>query len=74
MDLSRNALCGWLRLLGWQIETSSDRDGFFAVARRTKNGDVQIAAATAEHATRLPAAIFEAVYGRAVADVEYVAA
>jgi hypothetical protein len=74
MDLSKNALCGWLRLLGWEIETSSDRDGVFAVARRFKNGDVQIAAATAEHATRLPAAIFEAVYGGYLVDVEYAAA
>jgi hypothetical protein len=69
MDLSKNALCGWLRLLGWEIETSSDRDGVFAVARRLKNGDVQIAAATAPRHSQLPAAIFEAVYGR-----EYVAA
>ena len=74
MDLSRNALCGWLRLRGWQIETSADGEGFFAVARRVRNGDMQIAAASASRANRLPAAIFEAVYGRAVADVEYAAA
>jgi hypothetical protein len=78
MDLSKNVLCGWLRLRGWQIETSCDRDGFFAVARRFRNDDVQIAAATATRESDLPTAIFEAVYGRGtdrdLRELEYVAA
>jgi hypothetical protein len=68
MDLSKNTLCGWLALLGWQIETARDRDAFVAVARRTHNGHVQVAAATTTRETDLPMAIFEAVCARLEAD------
>jgi hypothetical protein len=68
MDLSRNILCGWLRLLGWEIETSRDLDAFVAVARRFYDRNVQIAVATAARECDLPMAIFEAVFARVEAD------
>jgi hypothetical protein len=68
MDISKNTLCRWLALLGWQIETASDRDSFLAVARRIHNGHVQVAAATTTRETEPPLAIFEAVCARLEAD------
>jgi hypothetical protein len=68
LDLSKNTLCVWLALLGWQIEAARDRDAFVAVARRTHNGHVQVASATAASESELPVAIFEAVCARLEAE------
>jgi alkyl sulfatase BDS1-like metallo-beta-lactamase superfamily hydrolase len=68
MDLSKNILCGWLALLGWQIETGRDRDTFLAVARRLRNGHMQVAAASTTRETDLPMVLFEAVCARLEAD------
>jgi alkyl sulfatase BDS1-like metallo-beta-lactamase superfamily hydrolase len=70
MDISKNTLCGWLALLGWQIETARDRDTFVAVARRLRNGHLQVAAAATTREADLPMAIFEAVCARLEADRE----
>lgn len=62
---ANSALVGWLRLLGWAVETGRDGDAFFAVARRPdERGDDLVAVATTDSAAGLPHKIFSAAFNR----------
>jgi len=60
---ANSALVGWLRLLGWSVETGRDGDTFVAVARRVDEPDV-VAAVSAESAALLPRKLFSAAFDR----------
>ena len=63
---ANSALVGWLRLLGWEVETRRDGDAFVAVARRHgEGGDEElVATATTDSAACLPREIFKVAFDR----------
>lgn len=67
-----STLVGWLRLLGWTVETRRDGDAFVAVARRLDKPQLDVEVRT-ESETQLPLEIFSAAFtqleaGRAVTE------
>jgi hypothetical protein len=63
---ANSALVGWLRLLGWEVETGRDGDNYVAVARRPSDcgDDDLVAVATTDCAARLPREIFRVAFDR----------